>query len=201
MLPEAQSMADTCHVTGQIILPNGEIAPNATITFWRQPNLTFVVDDNTAIPKEVTANSGQDGEISVDLIPGEYKARIKSGRISYPFFNVGVPDQPSAVLADIQDTAPPPSLDDAERAVRDARDYRDEAGNYASAASDSAQAAQTAEQNAQGHAQAAAQSESNAADSAQAAATSEQNAATSEGNASGSAQAASQSAQAAATSE
>lgn len=195
-------MVDTCHVTGVVISPDGDPVPRATVRFQRLPHEVFVEEDRTGIPREVRAEADQDGAIAVDLIPGEYKTLIIArGYNQYPAFNVGVPDQPTAVLADIQDVPPPPSLDDAERAVRDARDARDEAGNYASAASDSAQAAQTAEQSAQGHAQAAADSAQAAASSAQAAATSEQNAATSEGNASGSAQAASQSASAAATSE
>src|SRR5690606_38454135 len=105
------------------------------------------------------AEADEDGNIAVDLIPGEYNTLIIArGYNQYPAFNVGVPDQPTAVLAGIQDVPPPPSLDDAERAVRDAREARDESREARDEAVVSAQAAE-------GHATAAAASAQAAADS------------------------------------
>lgn len=195
-------MVDTCHVTGIVISPDGDPVPRATVRFQRLPHEVFVEDDKTGIPREVRAEADEDGNIAVDLIPGEYKVLIIArGFTQYPPFNVGVPDAETAVLADIQDVPPPPSLDDATRAVRDAREARDEARSARDEAVVSAQAAADAAQAAEGHATAAANSAQAAADSEQAAATSAGNAATSEGNAAASATAAGNSASAAATSE
>lgn len=195
-------MVDTCHVTGVVISPDGDPVPRATVRFQRLPHEVFVEEDRTGIPREVRAEADQDGAIAVDLIPGEYKTLIIArGYNQYPAFNVGVPDAASAVLADIQDVPPPPSLDDATRAVRDARDARDEAREARDEAATSAQAAADAAQGVEDHASAAANSAQAAADSEQAAATSAGNAATSEGNAAASATAAGNSASAAATSE
>src|SRR5690606_25025806 len=135
-------MVDTCHVTGIVISPDGDPVPRATVRFQRLPHEVFVKDDRTGIPREVRAEADEDGNIAVDLIPGEYKVLIIArGYNQYPAFNVGVPDQPTAVLADIQDVPPPPSLDDATRAVRDAREARDESRSARDEAVVSAQAA------------------------------------------------------------
>src|SRR5690606_16017336 len=167
-------MVNTCHVTGIVISPDGDPVPRATVRFQRRPHEVFVEDDKTGIPREVRAEADEDGNIAVDLIPGEYRAIIIArGYNQYPAFNVGVPDQPTAVLADIQDVPPPPALDDATRAVRDAREARDESREARDEAVVSAQAAADAAQAAEGHAQAAADSAQAAASSAQAAATSE----------------------------
>lgn len=136
-------MVSTCHVTGVVISPDGDPVPRATVRFQRLPHAVFVEDDKTGIPREVRAEADEEGAIAVDLIPGEYKdIIIARGYNQYPAFNVGVPDQPTAVLADIQDVPPPPSLDDATRAVRDAREARDESREARDEAVVSAQAAE-----------------------------------------------------------
>lgn len=125
-----------CRVSGLVLTPGGEPLPQGSIEF----TMSQRDRDGTAtiIPHAVTAKVSGDGSIDVELWPNsrgfagtKYTARVRakdgSGYVvTYQAFTVVVPDAETAILADISDSEPPPSVDDARQQVLLARELRDE---------------------------------------------------------------------------
>ena len=126
-------MPDLCTVTGTLITPDGVVVADARVDLaptGLSPRPASA--SKTLLPATVTVQTGPAGEVAVDLVPGRYVVRASG----YRTFFVTVPDAPFAVLAQIQDLPPAPSLTDAQMAVIAAEAARDEANAAAQQAQD-----------------------------------------------------------------
>jgi hypothetical protein len=138
---------DKCRVTGSILDPSGKALAKATVRFTMttrdQDGLTVIM------PSPVVVNIGADGLVEADLWPNSrghagtwYRVSVlaatvgSAGMTAYPEWRVVVPDAETANLTEISELVPPPVVDDARAAAR-------EAGEHAMAAGDSATAAAT----------------------------------------------------------
>ena len=190
-------MTTLCSISGTLILPTGELLPQATVRFSSTQAAPYAADaQDTVVPRQFTATSDANGEVAFVAIPGPYLGRVDGRAV----FSITVPDAPFAVLAQIIDAPPPPTLDAAQQAVLAAQAARDQANVHKVAAEAARVGAETAETGAQAAEAGALASEQAAAGSASAALASEQAAAGSAGAALASEQAASGSASAAAAS-
>jgi hypothetical protein len=184
-----------CTITGRIVAPDGTALPGASVTFVPLPLEVAPAANDTRAPASVQTVADGSGDVSVSLLPGQYHVRIRGADgAAYPTATVTVPDASVAILAQILDLPPPPTLDAAQQAVLAAQSARDVANAHkvaAQAAQAAAEAAETGAETAEAGALAAQGLAEAARDAAQA----------SEGAAAGSAAAALASEQAAAASE
>jgi hypothetical protein len=181
-----------CTITGRIVAPDGSALPGAVVTFAPLPLEVAPAANDTRAPASVQTVADGSGDVSVSLLPGQYHVRIRGADgAAYPTATVTVPDASVAILAQILDLPPPPTLDAAQQAVLAAQSARDVANAHkvaAQAAQAAAEAAETGAETAESGAVAAQGLAEAARDAAQA----------SEGAAAGSAAAALLSEQAAA---
>jgi hypothetical protein len=195
-------MTQLCTLTGTIIAPDGSALGGASAVFVPRPRDVVPAGDDTVAPKPVTVTADGSGDIAAAILDGQYTVRVTGADgAMYPTFTVTVPDAPVAVLGQIIDMPPPPTLDAAQQAVVAAQSARDQANVHKIAAEAARVGAETAETGAQAAEGAALASEQAAAGSEAAALASEQAAAGSASAALASEQAALASEQAAAASE
>lgn len=137
----------TCNITGCIVTPEGLPAPNVTIKFTMTRRDRD--GDCVIIPYPVTTVADVDGMIDVDLWPNDlgyagtyYVVEISSSNAKsktiFPLTSAVVPNQPSAIFADILELTPPPAVDEAILILSKAREARDEAILAADSASSDA---------------------------------------------------------------
>lgn len=96
-----------CQVTGTLVAPDGALLPQVQVQFLPAPVMARTPERTTPpgvllAPHPVAVTTGGGAQIDVALAPGVYsvRSRSQSGR-EYPPFLVDVPDQSTAVLADI----------------------------------------------------------------------------------------------------
>lgn len=130
-------MSDTPRtVTGVFRSPSGQVFPNKTVTFYRDPRAAAAQGTSVIVDEPVATVLGAGGEISVALVPGDYRARVALSDADR-WIAVGIPD--GAGGYDIEDgievaAGPIPSA-----SVAQAQTARDEA-EAAQALAEAAQA-------------------------------------------------------------
>lgn len=118
-------MVDTCTVTGTIIAPDGRALPSVVVYFRRNPQKYYPANSHTVSPNTIRAIADENGNISVNLVPAEYK--VTTQKSDFPAFTIVVPDKSSANLADIQDDIAEPYKTQAQQLVNQVTTARDEA--------------------------------------------------------------------------
>lgn len=138
----------TCNITGCIVTPEGFAAPKVTVKFTMTRRDRD--DDCVIIPYPVTTVADINGMVDVDLWPNalgyagtyyivEISSSTNRSTTTFPLTSAVVPNQPSAIFADILELTPPPAVDEAILILSKAREARDEAILAADSASSDAE--------------------------------------------------------------
>ena len=94
----------TCTVTGTLRDPQGAVLAATKVSFERTSGVV-AQSGAVVVPRLVEVSSDAAGRISVQLVPGDYRASTV-GMSKVVRFGVSVPDQASAQLADLIDQQP-----------------------------------------------------------------------------------------------
>lgn len=98
-----------CHITGTVYLPDGTVAANRTVEFYKTAFNTVTADYlGAVVPEMIKTRLDKDGKIDQRLITGVYIGRLldRNGQKLYEFKAV-VPDAASARFEDIITAADP----------------------------------------------------------------------------------------------
>lgn len=103
-------MPDLCHIQGAVISPEHTPLAGARVEFSLFPSQVQPSRDGVSVlaPKTVISGTNAQGAISVHLEPGLYRVTIYGAdHYKYSPYTVAVPDEATAVFADIQAQLPP----------------------------------------------------------------------------------------------
>ena len=86
-----------CTITGTAGFPTGEVYPNATFAFDRDPNSVVAQNGNVIVPSRVLVQSDAVGAVSFTLLPGNYVGTELATRVMFAF---AVPEAATASFHD-----------------------------------------------------------------------------------------------------
>ena len=171
-------MVGTCEVSGNLVDIGLAPISNAELIFAPITTRIIRLGNSVVLPSPIAVRSDFLGNVSINLAPARYNVSVQSADAAMTF-NIVVPDQPLAEIAQLIELPPPVYLDAAQQAVVDAQSARDQANADAASASASADIATVKAADAAGNASAADSSAGAAASSADAASVSASDAAAS----------------------
>ena len=133
----------TTRIIGPVRDLEGALLPNKKLHFQRLKGVR-AQGGATIVPMRVEVKTDGNGEIDVEIYPGEYQGRVSTGS-AYLLFRIGVPESSEPVqLQDLIDQVPeitPMWVSEAREAKDDAQAAAGEAEASATSASDSATSA------------------------------------------------------------
>ena len=137
----------TTQIIGIVRDTEGAPISNTTLTLERKTGVGAQAGA-TIVPMRVEVKTDENGEIDVEIYPGEYQGRVSTGS-AYLLFKIGVPESADPVqLQDLLDQVPeitPMWVSEAREAKDDAHAAAAEAEASATSAAASATAASDSE--------------------------------------------------------
>lgn len=112
----------SCNVTGNLIDIQAEVKPFATIRFAPAISSISRIGNSALVPNSASVKTDVNGDFTISLLPGVYTVSNTEGVFSSA--QITVPDEATAILAQIIDAPAPVSVDAAQQAVLDARAER-----------------------------------------------------------------------------
>lgn len=120
-------MPNLCNVTGQISDIFADAMGDVSVDFKTTKKSLWRSDQDVISTKVKRVKASDVGEITVDLIPGQYVMSLQTNAQGRDEALITVPDAPYAFLHQLLDLPAPTELNALEQAVLDAQSARDEA--------------------------------------------------------------------------